>query len=74
MLEDVIDEDRFGRRIVLDANLKVLPTTGASSDELHRRKMLACITPEQCEEVENAVQELWNVQKQSPRVSAWGHA
>ena len=50
--------------MVLDANLKVLPTEGASPDELHRRKkLLACITPEECKEVEIAVEELWNEQK-----------
>ena len=52
--------------MVLDANLKVLPTEGASPDELHRRKkMLACITPEECKEVEIAVEELWNEHKRS---------
>ena len=66
MLEIVIDEEQVGRRMVLDANLKVLPTEGASSDELHRRKrLLACITPEQCKQVEIAVEELWNAQKKS---------
>ena len=66
VLETVIDEEQFGRRTVLDVNLKVLPTEGASSDELRRRKqMLSCITPEECQEVEIAVQELWNAQKKS---------
>ena len=51
--------------MVLDTNLKVPPTEGASSDELHRRKMLACITPEECKQVEIAVEELWNAQKKS---------
>ena len=66
VLETVIGEEQFGRRTVLDINLKVLPTEGASSDELHRRKqMLACITPEECKEVEIAVEELWNAQKRN---------
>ena len=66
ILEIVIEEEQFGRRLVLDANLKVLPTEGASPDELHRRKqMLACITPEECKEVEIAVEELWNEQKRN---------
>ena len=67
VLETVIEEEQFGRRTVLDINLKVLPTEGASSDELHRRKMLACITPEECKQVEIAVEELWNAQKRVSR-------
>ena len=66
VLEDVIDEEQFGRRMVPDANLRVLPREGASSDELHRRKrLLACITPEQCKQVEIAVEELWDAQRKS---------
>ena len=68
VLEDVIDEEQFGRRMVPDANLRVLPTEGASSDELHRRKrLLACITPEQCKQVEIAVEELWDALKRVSR-------
>ena len=38
-------------------------------------KMLACITPEECKQVEIAVEELWNAQKkESAAISACVHA